>query len=394
MTNKMTPSPRAWLATGLLGVAGFAAPASAASVTDCPLRNAPFSIDSPLIDVLLSPAAKAITDEGMKGALGKAPPRFASTTPPTFAAILTLREAGGMFGTPPAARDTIDQRLRALPVTAADKIARCARYDNDRPALSFAKDKPNVLLFEKFNGFKDGPSVDAAHAALIAMGQRAGWNVIVTDKGGAFTPATLRKVDAVIWNNISGDVLTLAQRKAFRSYVERGGAYVGVHGSAGDPVYFWDWYADTLIGARFAGHPMSPQFQDARVVVDDKSHPAAARLPSEWVMKDEWYSFKTSPRPGSRVIATLDESTYKQIGFSQTNLTMGDHPIAWTRQIGKGRMFYSAIGHMPATYADPRYVKMLEDGIAWAVGPKAAAKARVRSFGVQTHGAPFLPRRK
>jgi uncharacterized protein len=45
---------------------------------------------------------------------------------------------------------------------------------------------------------------------------------------------------------------------------------------------------------------------------------------------------------------------------------MGDHPIAWTRAVGKGRVFYSAIGHRPERYGDPAYVQMLEQGIDWA----------------------------
>ena len=148
--------------------------------------------------------------------------------------------------------------------------------------------------------------------------------------------------------------------------MERGGGFVGVHGTAGDPVYFWNWYVDALIGARFAGHPMNPQFQDARVVIDDPAHPVARGLPREWVMNDEWYSFENNPRAtGSHVIARLDESTYKPEGFGH-NLRMGDHPIAWTRCIGKGRTIYLAIGHRPETYSERHYVAMLETAVDWA----------------------------
>ncbi len=198
----------------------------------------------------------------------------------------------------------------------------------------------------------------------------AGWQMVTSESGGAFNAATLAQFDAVIWNNISGDVLTLSQRQAMRDYIEGGGSFVGVHGTAGDPAYFWDWYVDTLLGARFAGHPGDPQFQDARVVVDEPTHPAAADLPAEWVMRDEWYSFRTNPRDaGSRIIATLDESTYQPSAGRPDDLSMGeDHPIAWTRIIGRGRMFYSAIGHMPETYSHPHNVSLIEDGIAWAIG--------------------------
>ena len=336
-------------------------------VTDCPLRDMPFSSASPLIDILLSPAAKAIVDREMPGRLDKAPPQFSGTKAPTFAAILTLREGSFLIGLKPEALARVDVELRQLPVTPADKVARCERYDNDKPKFSLPAGRPRILLFDKINGFRDSPSVAAANTAFTAMAERKGWALVSTDKGGAFTPSVLRKFDAVIWNNISGDVLTLSQRRAFQRWLERGGAFIGVHGTAGDPAYFWDWYVDTLIGGRFAGHPRAKQFQDARVVVEASNHPAARGLPHDWIMQDEWYSFKTNPRAsGSRIIATLDETTYDPESNGPQNMRMGDHPIAWTRCVGKGRVFYSAIGHRPESYVNPNFVTLFESAISWA----------------------------
>lgn len=355
-------------ALGLLLISAI--PAAAEPVTDCPLRDAPFSASTPLIDVLLSPAARAAVEKELGTSFESAPPQFAGTEPPTFAAILTLREFAGMARQPAEAVDRAIAAIAELPVTEADKVARCARYDNDVPQLAVPDGKPAILVFEKINGFKDVPSVEAAHAALMDMARRKGWTMVFSEKGGAISPEFLGQFDAVIWNNISGDVLTLSQRQSLRDYVEGGGGFVGLHGTAGDPVYFWDWYVDTLIGARFAGHPRDPQFQDARVVVEDAGHPAAADLPAEWVMKDEWYSFRTNPRDsGARIIARLDESTYNlESGFGR-ELRMGeDHPIAWSKIIGKGRSFYSAIGHLPETYTHPHYNAMIEDAVAWAAG--------------------------
>ena len=371
------------LAIAALG-AVIASPVAARSLVDCPLRDLPFSAATPIIDILLSPTASAAVDSVQPGMLSSMPKFFASTTPPTFAAILTLREAAGLgarFAPDPSKAAMpdlakLDAALAKVLVTRGDKIARCARYDTAPPKLALPKGRgkgPRVLLFEKINGFKDVPSVDGAHAAFLAIAQRNGWTLVVTDKGSAFTPAVLSHFNTVIWNNISGDVLTLSQRAAFQRWMESGGGFIGVHGSAGDPVYFWDWYTDGLLGARFAGHPMAPQFQDARVVIEDKAHPAAAGLPAEWVMNDEWYSFKTNPRAsGARVIATLDEASYKPDGVMGQNLRMGDHPIVWSRCIGQGkrpgRMFYSAIGHRPERYGDAIYVKMLEQAVAWTAG--------------------------
>ncbi len=365
-----------------------AAPAAMAgtAVLDCPLRNAPFSADSPLIDLLLSPEAKAIVSRDMGAALDRAPPRFMGTQTPSFAAILTLRKAAGFFGMPADAVDRADGELRKLAVTDADRRARCARYDDDRLEIPAARKTadgksadgksaagaPRLLIFEKINGFKDTPGVEAAHALFVDLARENGWSVTSTEKGGAIRAETLRNFDAVIWNNVSGDVLTLTQRKALQAYLENGGGFLAVHGSAGDPAYFWDWYADTLIGARFAGHPMSPQFQDAKVRLETPSSPLAKGLPAEWTMNDEWYSFTTNPRKaGAKVLATLDENTYAPKGVGGQDLRMGDHPIAWSKCLGKGRMFYSAIGHRPETYSTAEYRTMVKNALAWVSQRKA-----------------------
>jgi type 1 glutamine amidotransferase len=363
----------AWLLTAALPVAALAAP-----VTDCPLRDLPFTIDSPLIDVLLSAPAKAAADRAMGGKLEALPPFFSSTNPPTFGAIVSLREVTTLAGGDPAVLPALDKMLRTLPVTESDRVARCARYDDDRPNFTLRAGRRHLLLFEKIAGYKDVPGFNAAHAAFVAMAIRKGWDLVVTDKAGAFTPAILKQFDAVIWNNISGDVLTLSERQAFRDYIEHGGGYVGVHGSAGDPIRFWNWYTDDLVGARFIGHAMQPQFQAARILVDDKASPVAADLPAEWTMTDEWYSFAASPRAsGADIVARLDESSYKPIGMMGQKLAMSDHPIAWTRKVGRGRMFYSAIGHRPESYSEPHHVTMLENALAWVIGPtKADAASR------------------
>jgi len=347
--------------------------AAAPVVTDCANRDTPFSAASPLVDVLLSEQARAVVEKAIPGKIAAMPPMFSGTKPPTFAAILDVKSAAGFFGTDAAKIAEIDAALRQVPVSDADRMARCARYDNEVPAFTPTPGKPNILVFEKINGFKDTPSVDAAHAALIAMAERKGWALSFTDKGGAFNPQTLGQFDVVLWNNISGDVLTMSQRAAFKDWLEAGGAYVGMHGTAGDPVYFWDWYPDTLIGARFAGHPRDPQFQEARIAVQ-MGHPLAKGLPAQWRMTDEWYSFKSNPRlAGATPVLLLDESTYKPNDPQMPGLVMGaDHPLAWTNCVSKGRVFYSAIGHRPESYTEPNHVRLLENAIGWAATDRMA----------------------
>ena len=357
----------------LLAAVGFAvwgAPDAAhAALVRCPQAHTPYSVDMPIFDVLLDPSARAAVEAAQPGLFGKIPAFFQVSKVPSFGTIITLRVAAQWVGTPADAIDRIDAAVKRVRVTRAASRLRCARYDADgtSPPVG-AVARPAVLIFDKINGFRDTPSVEAADKALDAVAARRGWTVIRSRNGSVFNARDLARFDAVIWNNISGDVLTVGQRKALRRYVEQGGGFVGIHGSNGDPYVAWNWYADGLIGARFIGHPDSPQFQEARVVVDDPASAIVAAQAPGWTMTEEWYSFAASPRAsGAHILLRLDESTYNPKGF-QRDLRMGDHPIAWTRCVGNGRSFYSAIGHRTESYVEPHAAKVLEEGIAWAMG--------------------------
>lgn len=334
-------------------------------VTDCPLARAPYSTRMPLSDIVRDPAARAVLDREAPGLVGDFTRPFGGgPLPEDFANIISPVTLLKKRPDGQALTARLDRALAAVPVTTAATRGRCARFDNERPALPATIRRPALLVFDKITGFRDGPSVDAANAALKAMAARRGWTLVSTDKAGVFNARDLARFEAVVWNNVSGDALTVPQRAAFRAWIERGGGYAGMHGSGGDPFYVWGWYADTLLGARFAGHPITPQFQAARVVVAHPARGVTRGLPAEWTMTDEWYSFATSPRSsGAHVLATLDEATYQP-----GELAMGDHPIAWTRCVGDGRAFYSAIGHRPENYGEPNSAKLLEQGIAWAMG--------------------------
>lgn len=365
------PATKLALLSGLLAATACSIPAQARTTIDCPQRAERYSIDSPMMDILVNPRALEVIESQAPGMVAGFPKAFMGPTAPNFSAILSMRELAGMTHLSEEKLSRINAGLAAIPVTAADEAARCARYEADAPRIAAAPgSKPRILLFDKSTGFRDGPSVDAARVALRALADRKGWSLTLTESAGAMTRQSLAQFDVVIWSNVSGDVLTTPQRRAFRSYIENGGGFIGIHGSSGDPVTFWPWYTDTLIGARFAGHTLTPQFQEAAVVVDDPQSGVVRALAPSWRMTDEWYSFKNNPRhSGAHVLLRLDEASYNPGEFVGKSLAMGaDHPIAWTRCVGSGRSFYSAIGHVPAAYSQPQHVALLESAIAWAAG--------------------------
>jgi type 1 glutamine amidotransferase len=365
----MQTNIRRLLVPFILSAAACGAPARAAAPPEesCPLARQPYSVDTPVIDLLLNPKTRHVLHK--HGLLDKIPPALAAAQqPPTFLAIVSARIVSKYFGLQESTVDLLATDLGAIPVTTQDSRARCARYDIQPPQLTMPTSRPAILVFDKSVGFRDGPSVDAANALLKRTASSRGWALVHTSNAAVFDAPLLRHFDVVVWNNVSGDVLTIPQRSALSSYIESGGGFAGFHGSGGDPLYLWDWYADSLIGARFTGHPMAPQFQDARLVVEDQESAITRGLGSGWMLNDEWYSFKESPRArGAHILVTIDEASYNPVDGAR-DLRMGDHPIAWTRCVGKGRSFYSAIGHRPETYSDAKAAALLEGGIAWAAG--------------------------
>jgi len=366
-----------WLMLSVLSVAlsasmsqGLAAENPKDQEVDCPVAFQPYSSGkTTLLDLMLNPAAKAVVDRDLPNFFGKLPPVLTKPAPPTLADILTIRVMASEFGAIPAsALEKLDKDLAGLTITRAAAVARCARYDHTPPVLPKDLRHPAMLVFSKSNGFRDDPSVNAARAALHTMAAREHWTLFSTENAAVFNTADLQRFDVVVWNNVSGDVLTIPQRQDFQSFIEKGGGFAGLHGSGGDFYYDWDWYADRLLGARFKSHPMSPQFQAAKLKIDDVSNPLVRGLPAEWTMTDEWYSFQINPRQkGAQVLVTLDESTYQPVA-GRLDLHMGDHPIAWTQCVGKGRSFYTAIGHRPESYREPNTNKLIEQSLVWAAG--------------------------
>lgn len=354
----------------LLIAAALALPGAAAAqpVLDCPMAHDRLGTHSPLEDVLLHPAGRAALDAAAPGMLDDFRQIFGGHDwPPGFATIVTPASIAEITRRPADTRAAIDATLAPLAIDEAFVTARCARYDHDRPALPAPDGRPAVLVFEKITGFRDAPSLAAARAALREIATARGWQIVFADKGGVMNAEDLARFRVVVWNNVSGDALTAPQRAAFRAWIEGGGGFVGIHGAGGDPQWFWNWYADTLIGARFIGHPSSPQFQRATVRLADTRSGIGAGVAASWQLTEEWYSFDRNPVDGGAVaVALLDEKDYDPSGFGRS-LAMGTHPIAWRKFVGDGRSFYTAIGHVPAVYSDPDTRRLLANGIAWAM---------------------------
>lgn len=227
-----------------------------------------------------------------------------------------------------------------------------------RPVDGSGPREPRLLVLTRTAGYRHA-SIEPGVRAIREIADSLGLGVDVTDDAAAFTVRELRPYRAVVFLHTTGDVLGPPAQAAFEEYIRGGGGYVGVHAAA-DAEYEWPWYGE-LVGAWFESHP---PVQTATVRVRDASHPSTRGLPAEWVRTDEWYDYRAPPADEVRVLLTLDESTYE--GGS-----MGDHPIAWYHHWDGGRAWYTGLGHTPEAWAEPRFLRHLTGGIAWAAGSRS-----------------------
>ncbi|HEX7856838.1 MAG TPA: ThuA domain-containing protein [Sphingobium sp.] len=241
-------------------------------------------------------------------------------------------------------------------------------YETQAPAMPAGLKRPAILVFSKTNGYRHEEAIPAANALFAQIAKDKGWSYFQTENGAAFSPEILSRFDAVVFNNVSGDVFTPAQREAFKTWLENGGGYVGIHAAGDNSHEKWGWYVNDLIGALFIQHTMKPQFQQATVHVEDAKHPVTQGLPASWQRTEEWYSFDKSPRAkGYGILVTVDEKTYNPEGMFGKDLHMGDHPMVWWHCMGKGRVLYSAFGHRAEAYAEPEYRTLLTNAATWAM---------------------------
>ena len=81
---------------------------------------------------------------------------------------------------------------------------------------------------------------------------------------------------------------------------------------------------------------------------------------------DEFYQAKDYSRDKVRVLLRLDVS--KMPKNSEVHRADGDFPLAWAKTYGKGRVFYSSLGHAAGTWDNPDVYRMYFEALKWSLG--------------------------
>ena len=270
--------------------------------------------------------------------------------------------------------------IGACRVGAWNLIFPTSHHETVPPELPTDISEPAILVFSKTNAFRHFDGIEGGLAFFSGMADEMGLGYFQTENSAVFNENDLSRFSVVIFNNVTGDVLSEQQKQAFQVWLEAGGGWLGLHGAGDGSHKEWPWYVENLIGANFIAHIMSPQFQVATLVVDDTSHVVTDQLPRSWEHNEEWYSWNVSVREkGFNVLITVDETTYNphyKLLWSNKDLRMGDHPIVWNRCVEQGRALYSAMGHSGEAYEVSEYQLLLKEAVQWLMKEPPCAEYR------------------
>lgn len=255
--------------------------------------------------------------------------------------------------------------LCALFVAPALAQSDSAKKSDAPPPPTTQRAHKRVLVFNKTEGFYHKSIPVSAEVFKQLDASSEAFEFIVTDDVKHFDKDKLNTYDAVVFCLTTGEIkLSEDQKTALHEFIHSGkGGFVGIH-SATDTFYQWPQYGE-MIGGYFDGHPWNAG--DTVTVKIEQVNPITAPWgKTKFQITDEIYQLKAPyDRKKQDVLLSLDtdETDMTKKGIKCTDK---DFAVAWTKSYGKGRVFYTSLGHNDAVWKDPRYQAHLMAGLAWA----------------------------
>jgi type 1 glutamine amidotransferase len=257
-----------------------------------------------------------------------------------------------------------------------------ASADDSKPAH-------RLLFYHRSAGFqhsvvevKDGRPC-FAETILRPICEKQGWELVSTKDGDIFTPDNIAKFDAFLFYT-TGDLtnpksadgskpMSKEGKQAFLDAVKNGKGFVGFHcasdtfhspGESGktQPLDQRDPYI-VMLGGEFVVHGSQ---QNATMTVVDPDFPGAESLGRSFTKHEEWYSLKNFADDLHVVLINETE------GMHDKCYERPPYPATWARNYGKGRVYYTSMGHREDVWTSPEFEHLIIGGITWAVGDAKA----------------------
>ncbi len=221
--------------------------------------------------------------------------------------------------------------------------------------------------------------------AMQAIGVKTGaFEPVPSDDIALFLPDNIKQFDAILLNNSDGpwirptdedmdrlkefgadaDEVEQLLRRSFLDYVSNGGGLVAYHFAIGANNH-WPEYKE-LLGAGYWGHPWN---EEVGIKVEEPDHPLVQAFGGDDLrLTEEVFQFRDPySRDKVRVLLSLDvENT--NMGVQWIERTDNDFALAWVKEHGEGRVFYTAIGHRTEHFWNPTLLQFYLDAIQFATG--------------------------
>ena len=228
-----------------------------------------------------------------------------------------------------------------------------------------AADGKKLLVVTVTKGFRHS-SIGTAEKVLgkLAGDQKNGFSVDYVrnddEMASKMTPEALKQYDGFIFANTTG-ILPLPDKKAFLDAIKNGKAFIAMH--SGSDTFHGEGGVDPyieMLGGEFLIHYAQAGIE---CLVKDTKHPAAKGLGDAYCLEqEEVYLIKNYNSDGKvHELLVLDKHPNRKD-------MLGHFPIAWCKEYGKGKVFYTALGHREDVWENKRYQQHILGGIRWTLG--------------------------
>ena len=244
-----------------------------------------------------------------------------------------------------------------------------------------------ILVITQSRGFRHQPvnrkgqETCQVERVLAEIGKKSGVFSTVNSQDAikSITRENLKQFDGIFFYT-TGMLLPAGDpRDALMEFIKSGKGFVGTH-SAADTFKKYKGYV-SMINGSFAGHPWGGGSTNG-FLNHEPDHPTVAMLGKEFMWKDEIYQYNNF-EPGSvRVLFSLN--------MAKSKPQMPYHvPVCWVRNFGKGRVFFTNLGHNGSTWENETYHKHLVEGFKWALkltdgpaepNPEVQAQQSIKAF--------------
>jgi type 1 glutamine amidotransferase len=280
----------------------------------------------------------------------------------------------------PVVAERVAQLSRGIPIKGPDRLTPEEREKitaaTPQKAAATPKASRRLLIYDAnigYGGTNGGHrSIPAANMAIELFAKTGAYEAVFSNDLGNFKYDNIRKFDAVFLNNTVGQIFVDPEIRAGLSrFVRDGGGLAGYHGTSHASMD-WPEFGE-ILGAVEGSHREPTEM--ATVKIDDPTSPLVAAFGGKsFVHQDEFYRFVEGPLSRNKVHVLMSMDVEK------TDLNQGrgcgrpcvrpdaDYALSWIHNYGKGRVFFTALGHTPAFFATPNLSDFFFRGIQFVLG--------------------------